>query len=382
MSTAHPIHGRCNRGAIRNSSSLTIVRFRSEAPRRPAACAMSSRGGQRAPDKARSIAAAAVLFVIRCGWPARCYREKGAGDRPKPTLTSMATRAADFRVLIATDGSAQARAAIATVVDGPWPDGTRVRAVIARHPRGPHRRSILWSALDRRAEDAADHARHELARRWADAEVLFVDKSAVDGILNEAQRFRSDVIVIGWRGHGAARRLLMGSVSRGVVRGARCAVLVVRQRPSRVRQIVIAFDASPNSIRAVELVGRLEAPRDGRVTLVGVIELMTPASRGPSVAGIRATVAREVRRINTARAKAAVKALNRAARELGRSGWRTRTELRTGEPLRELVAVVNSLRPELLVVGTRGTSGVRRVLLGSVAEGVLNRSPVPVLLAR
>jgi nucleotide-binding universal stress UspA family protein len=209
-----------------------------------------------------------------------------------------------------------------------------------------------------------------------------VNKAPVEGILQEAERFRANCIVIGWRGHGAARRLLMGSVSRGVVRKAQSAVLVVRQRPARVRQIVIGFDASPNSQRAVRLVSRLEAPRNGRVTLVGVTELMTPASRGPVMAGIRAAVAREVRRINTARAKATMKALNRAAAELNRAGWRTRTELRTGEPLRELIGVVNTLRPQLLVVGTRGTSGVRRLLIGSVAEGVLDRCPVPVLLAR
>jgi nucleotide-binding universal stress UspA family protein len=77
-----------------------------------------------------------------------------------------------------------------------------------------------------------------------------------------------------------------------------------------------------------------------------------------------------------------MKALNRVARELGGAGWRTRSELRTGEPLRELIAVVKSRRPDLVVVGARGTSGVRRLLLGSVAEGVLDRSPVPVLLAR
>jgi nucleotide-binding universal stress UspA family protein len=86
-------------------------------------------------------------------------------------------------------------------------------------------------------------------------------------------------------------------------------------------------------------------------------------------------------RINTSRSKAAVKALNRAADELRRNGWRTRIELRTGEPLRELIAAVSTAQAQLLVVGARGTSGVRHLLLGSVAEGVLNRCPVPVLVA-
>ena len=294
----------------------------------------------------------------------------------------MATRPADFRILVATDGSAQARAAIAAVVDFPWPVRTRVRAVIARQSRAPPRHSVLLSALDRSADDAAARARPALARRWPDAEAVVVDKSPAEGVLSEAERFRADVIVVGWRGYGAVRRLLMGSVSRGVVRGAKCAVLVVRRRTRRVRRIVIGFDASPNALRAVRLVGKLVAPRDGQVTLISVVELMAPASRGPRVGGIRSTVAREVRRINTARSKAAVKALNRAADELKRNGWRTRIELRTGEPLRELMAAVSTAQAQLLVVGARGTSGVRHLLLGSVAEGVLNRCPVPVLLAR
>jgi hypothetical protein len=43
-----------------------------------------------------------------------------------------------------------------------------------------------------------------------------------------------------------------------------------------------------------------------------------------------------------------------------------------GEPLRELMAAVGTADPQLLVVGARGTSGVRQLLLGSVAEGAFD----------
>jgi nucleotide-binding universal stress UspA family protein len=145
---------------------------------------------------------------------------------------------------------------------------------------------------------------------------------------------------------------------------------------------MIGFDGSPNAERAVQLVAKLVASPDGRVTLVGVAEILAPSSPGPAVGGIRSTIAREVKRINAEGAKAAMKALKRAAAELDGRGWRTDTQLRTGEPLRELMAAVGAADPDLLVVGARGTSGVRHLLLGSVAEGVLNRSRVPVLLAR
>jgi len=287
----------------------------------------------------------------------------------------------DLRVLVATDGSAAARAALATIIDVPWPEGTRARAVVARQSSADRRSSRL-STLDRSADAEAANARRVLARRWPDAEARVIDKAPVEGILAEAGRFQSDVIAVGWRGHGAVRRLLMGSVSRGVVRAAKCAVLVVRRRPRRVRRIAIGFDGSPHALRAVTLIGQLVPPPDGRVTLIGVVELMATPSRAPTVAGIRSTIARETRRLNTERSKQAMKALNAAAAELNRRGWRTRTELRTGEPLRELVAAVNTAQHQLLVVGARGTSGLRHLLLGSVAEGVLNRSSLPVLVAR
>ena len=287
-----------------------------------------------------------------------------------------------FRIVVATDGSSQARAAVATVLAMPWPAETRVRAVIARQLRAPYSRSILLSALDQSAEEDAARARRTLARRWPSAEAVVVESAAVEGILREAERSGADLVAVGWRGLGTARRLLMGSVSRGVVRGAKCAVLVVRRRARRVRRIVIGFDASPNAQRAVQLVAKLVAPPDGRVTLVSVVEVLAPRSHGPTVGGVRSTIAREVRRINAERATAAMKALKRAAAELRRSGWGTRTQLLTGEPLRELMRAVGSSDPHLLVVGARGASGVRHLLLGSVAEGALNRSRVPVLLAR
>jgi nucleotide-binding universal stress UspA family protein len=288
-------------------------------------------------------------------------------------------RQRELRVLVATDGSRHAQKAIAVTLHFPWPDRTRVRAISARRTRAEYRRSILLTALDQGPEKAAASARRTLSRRWPDVEVEILDETPVKGILGEAERFKADVIVVGWRGHGAVRRLLMGSVSRGVVRGSMCTVLVVR-RSQRVRSIVVGVDGSSAARRALAFVNRLIPPRDGRVTLVSTIDLLPVPSRG-RVPGA-ATIAREVRRQNTIRARAATKELSRAAATLKRIGWRTRILLVHGEPLRDLLGVVAASRAQLLVVGAKGTSGVRYLLLGSVAEGAVNQSPVAVLVAR
>jgi nucleotide-binding universal stress UspA family protein len=156
----------------------------------------------------------------------------------------------------------------------------------------------------------------------------------------------------------------------------------VRRAPAHFRHIVVAIDGSANARQAVSLVAKFAPAPNGRVTLVHAVELLVPSSRGPAVRGIRASIARGLKRINAERSDAATLELNRAAETLTRAGWRTRTEMRNGEPLREVMDIVTRAGAQLVVVGARGTSGVRHLLLGSVAEGVINRSPVPVLLVR
>ncbi|THE65671.1 universal stress protein [Salinadaptatus halalkaliphilus] len=59
-----------------------------------------------------------------------------------------------------------------------------------------------------------------------------------------------------------------------------------------------------------------------------------------------------------------------------------RTEIAVGNPAREVVAFAEEHDVDHIVVGNHGRSGVSRVLLGSVAETIVRRSPVPVTVVR
>jgi nucleotide-binding universal stress UspA family protein len=286
-----------------------------------------------------------------------------------------------FRVLVASDGSIQARRATSAAAHFPWPEPTRVRAVVARPARGAHRRSVQV-ALDESAELAARTARRALTRRWPDADVVTIDKPPAEGILAEAGRFGADVIVVGWRGHGTARRLLMGSVSHAVVRGAAASVLVVRRRPVEVSRILIGLDASAYAKRAVSFFANAPAPRHGEVTLVTAVERMGVPAQALAPAGLRGSVRAEVGRVNAERVAAAQAVQERAARELRRQGWRVKLAVVTGEPLRELLAAAASARAHVVAIGARSATGVRKWLLGSVAQGVVSRCPTTVLVVR
>lgn len=113
---------------------------------------------------------------------------------------------------------------------------------------------------------------------------------------------------------------------------------------------------------------------------VPVLRLLKRQAMVP--AETQSTVVAEVARVNRTRQAAATKELSRAAKVLLAAGWQVDEVITAGAPLQDLLATVQQLRADLLVVGARGTTGLRHLLVGSVAEGALNRSPVPVLVVR
>ncbi len=287
-----------------------------------------------------------------------------------------------FRVLVATDGSTPARAALRTAVRFPWPAGARASLVVATERTEESRHAILLAALDRSAEVTALRAQRSLATRWPDGQARVIEAEPVEGILREAKAVRADVIVLGWRGHGAVRRLLSGSVSRGVARRAPCSVLVVRRARREFRRVVIGLDASAHAARALELLTALTRPEGGHVTVLRAIDTMPVPAPALAPSGSRASVATEVARINDTRRAAAHTDLTRAAKALEAAGWDVDQVVTEGAPLHDLLAVVTKTHADLVVVGARSATGLRHLLLGSVAEGAMNASPVPVLIVR
>ena len=290
-------------------------------------------------------------------------------------------RRTEFTVLIGTDGSPSARAAMATAAAFPWPRRTRVHAVVAQDAAAAARRQLV-GVLRQTDERVIASARRTLARRWPNAEVTRSDEPPAEAILDAARRLRAAVICVGWRGHGGFRRLLIGSVSRAVVRHATCPVLVVRRRPRQLRAFLVGVDGSRNARRAATFLARLRPPAGGRASVVRVEEPVSPRSTGLLPSGIRDALRREVAALNAERLAHAKRDVEKTASQLRRAGWRVRTGVRFGEPLTELLAAVAAARADVLIVGARGARGLSRVLLGSVAEGSLNHSPVPVLVIR
>jgi len=286
-----------------------------------------------------------------------------------------------FQLLIASDGSEPARAAMATAMKFPWPEPSNVCVVVAA------RREMSSSGMDffRDAwlgvvEREGAAAKRLLARRWPKVTLSTPDKSAAEAILGEVRRQRAGAIALGWRGHSLVKRLLLGSVSREVVRRSPVPVLVARGAARSVRRILIGYDDSAQSRRAVRLLAAATPRRGMRLMLVCVVEELYLTSLAMLPSSVRGEVASEAKRENMRRAAQAMSRIEAAAGTLRAAGWKVEIALKKGPPLDALLGACDEYHADVLVLGARAKRGLERALLGSVANGALTYAEVPVLI--
>jgi nucleotide-binding universal stress UspA family protein len=151
-----------------------------------------------------------------------------------------------MRILLATDGSGHSEAAVDEIVDRHYPADTEVRVISVVEPLMPlsaesladsagyHREleKIERERASRAIENAATRLRErrEAGNIKITTEVLCGSPKRV--ILEEAEAFGADLIVVGSHGHGALERFLLGSVSQAVALHAKCSVEIVRSPKS------------------------------------------------------------------------------------------------------------------------------------------------------
>lgn len=148
-----------------------------------------------------------------------------------------------MKILVPIDGSEFSKAAVREVASQPWPAGTKVRLLYALelYPRGLHGAGVLppdryedLENLDRSRSrnflDDAVSALKEAGFREEDISTCVTIGTAKRVILDEAEQWNSDLIVVGSHGDGAIKRFLLGSVSLAVAMHAPCSVMVVKIR--------------------------------------------------------------------------------------------------------------------------------------------------------
>jgi nucleotide-binding universal stress UspA family protein len=182
-----------------------------------------------------------------------------------------------------------------------------------------------------------------------------------------------DLVVMGTHGRTGLGRILLGSVAEKVVRHAPCSVLVTRGEATSFKRVLCPVDFSDDSKHAIDIAAEFAKRSGATITLCHVVEVPITYSGEPLISDFLGDLE-----------KRSTQRLQQAADELRAKvpvAVTTRTTI--GSPGGELLEILDKDPTfDLVVMGSHGRTGIRRVLLGSVAEKLVRHAACPVFVAR
>jgi len=192
-----------------------------------------------------------------------------------------------------------------------------------------------------------------------------------------------DLIVIGTHGHTALKHLWLGSTAENVVRHAPSPVLTVREQPFavfmpgenpiRARKVLVPTDFSELSHKAVEKAVELAQRFGAKIDLVHVLEPPPYPEFGYVHVPMKEGALRKMAEDHFEKLRKDIPPL---------ADLIDYTPVRTGNAPYEIVQAARQLNSDLIVIGTHGRTGLKRLALGSTAEKVVRHAHCPVLVLR
>jgi nucleotide-binding universal stress UspA family protein len=228
-------------------------------------------------------------------------------------------------------------------------------------------------ALVQQGEEIVDEAARTLETLGSSYDTDIVQGNPAPTIVEYAERYDQDLVVMPTHGREGVSRYLLGSVSEKVVRLSSIPVLTVRMQPDEeltfpYENVLIPTDGSTAATHAAEYLVEFAAALDATVHVLSVVENSTP---GPD---LRSTGSEAK---NEQAATDAVETVVSAAETRGVTDIVRHVE--HGSPVEEILDSIESNDVHVLGMGTTGRRGTERILLGSVAEKTVRSAPVPVM---
>lgn len=276
-----------------------------------------------------------------------------------------------MRALCATDLSAASKAAIQnqTCLECLGRIGVDVIHLVTVVPSNVHA-GMPGIDFEGRRKKALKTYRRVIEREGFDVETHVVRGTPHRRINGIAETIGADLIIVGSRGKSPLENRVIGSTARNLARTAVAPLIVNRieranEDPDPVRKhlfrhVLYATDFSENAARAFETFSYLR----GATREVTLVHVRTPKDPMPETDADDPVAER----------------LGERAGTLEEWGIETRTDVRQGDPAEEILAAEADHNPTTTLIGSRGHSRLRRLLLGSVSERIVAEANANVLL--
>lgn len=197
-----------------------------------------------------------------------------------------------------------------------------------------------------------------------------------DGILRAGTAVNADLIVMGSHRKQLLLDVFVGTTIERVIRKGSIPVLMVNNEAQRIyRNVVAPVDMSASSAKALRVALSTGLIGDERATL---LHAFLPLAKGKLfIAGADKV---DVDHYVASERERAMGELAAFLIENDLQGAKWSMRLEEGDPMEVISRVVSETRPDLLVMGTHGRSGLLKALIGSVTEEALRSLSVDVLV--
>jgi nucleotide-binding universal stress UspA family protein len=223
---------------------------------------------------------------------------------------------------------------------------------------------------------------------------VLLDGFVTGAINRHAIESRVDVVVMTTQGRGPVARFWLGSVADRLLRQLTIPILFVRPQEAAADlsqepvfgRVLIPLDGSQLAEQIVEPAVALAAAIQAEVMLLRVIQQLTPESYSPDsgrMSGIRPALLSQLQEIDRRERARAEEYLDQLAGRLRVRSLKVQT--RVVSHLRPATAILDEASTDsgdLIALATHGRGGLKRLLVGSVADKVVRGATAPVLVYR
>jgi nucleotide-binding universal stress UspA family protein len=280
-----------------------------------------------------------------------------------------------LNILLADDGSLNARAAVQLLAGLPHSSETVVTALRVFTPVQATEMSTI--------EEAMEHTKNLLKSRHLHVRSEMVLGYPAEKIIEFAEAHHPDLIVVGAKGRRSVPEILLGGVAMHVVEDGRWPVLVVREPVKGLKRILLVTDGSPCSELACSYMQGFPLPAGANVTIMHVVPPMRPSYFvEPTGMALSVLSAEEEERIRQEDEQLGMGILQKAHDALEAGGLKPETLLRYGDAADQILKFVKEEQVDLIVAGSRGLGTFTSWLMGSVSRKLVHYSKCSVLIVR
>jgi len=281
-----------------------------------------------------------------------------------------------MKVLLASDGSDHSEAALDETLHSAWPSNTsfQVLSVVDTSFSPPPTVHRMLTAAQSVVDLSIERLKEKLP---PETNVIgtVAQGSPKAEILECAERWPADLLIVGLRGLRGIKKVLLGSVSHALVVSATCSVRIVRCSPSAkedTTRLFLAIDDSPYSDHVVERIS--SRPWKNGTTIMCVTAIPTLAEYMAEAQDTREIQALE--EFRNKQVSDAEEHLKRVCGVLKKNLPQAETNCRilSGDPREVVVGAAKEWQAELIVSGCKGKGWVDRMLIGSVSEAIAERA--------